>query len=159
MREFLELEINDDVTTQEPVVKDKVEEVVIAIESEALLPGLEEEAFAQFEQELFQVIQNGGFEVGLRVSRPVFQAEEFEDERFFEEVFRRRDDLPLAGEAFDPGLVAAQGEALVEAGGFLAFQFADIPARVGRLDFVKATFVRVFDAEQFDVMCSAHGKG
>jgi len=49
MRELLQLEINDDIAAQQPVVEYEVEEVVIAIEGETLLPGLEEKAFAEFE--------------------------------------------------------------------------------------------------------------
>jgi hypothetical protein len=66
--------------------------------------------------------------------------------------------LAFAGKALDARLVAAEGEALVEAGGFLTFEFADVPAGVGRLDFVEAAFVRVFDAEQFHVVRPAKAK-
>jgi len=40
-----------------------------------------------------------------------------------QEVLRLGDDLPLTGEALDSGLVAAEGQTVVEAGGFLASEF------------------------------------
>ena len=47
MRELVELQVDDQIAAQEPVVEDEVEEVVVAVEGETLLPCLEEEAFAQ----------------------------------------------------------------------------------------------------------------
>ena len=125
---LVELKVNDQIAAQEPVVEDEVEEVVVAVEGETLLAGLKEEAFAKLQEEFFQMGDDGGLKIGFGVAGALVEAEEFEDERFFEEVFRLRDDLPLAGEAFDAGLVPAESEALVEAGGFLAFEFADVPA-------------------------------
>jgi hypothetical protein len=84
MGEIVELEVDDDVATQEPVVENEIKEVVVAIEGETLLPGLEEEALAEFEEEFFEVADECGFEVGFRKTGSIFQAEKFEDERFFE---------------------------------------------------------------------------
>ena len=61
MREFAQLQVDDEVAAQEPVVEDEVEEVVVAVEGESLLPGLEEEAFAQLQKEFFEVRDDGGF--------------------------------------------------------------------------------------------------
>ena len=47
MRELVELQVDDQIAAQEPVVEDEVEEVVVAVEGEALLPSFKEEAFAQ----------------------------------------------------------------------------------------------------------------
>ena len=49
MRRFVQLEVDDDVAAQEAVVEHQIDEVVVLIEGEAFLPGLEEEAFAEFE--------------------------------------------------------------------------------------------------------------
>ena len=100
-----------------------------------------------------------GFKIGLGVAGLFIEAEKFEHEWFFEEVFRFRDELSFAGEALDAGLVAAEGKAFVEAGGFLTFQFADVPIRLPGFDLVEAAFVRVFDAEQLDVVGPAQGEG
>lgn len=37
------------------------------IEGESFLPGLEKEAFAQFQKKLFNIVDDGGFQVGLGV--------------------------------------------------------------------------------------------
>ena len=70
MRELVEFQVDQDVAAQEAVVEDEVEEVVVVVEGEALLPGLEEEAFAEFEEEVLEMVDDGGFEVGSRSSRP-----------------------------------------------------------------------------------------
>jgi hypothetical protein len=53
------------------------------------------------------VRDNGRFEIGFGVTGLLVEAEEFEDERILQDVFRLRDDLPLAGQAFDAGFVPA----------------------------------------------------
>jgi hypothetical protein len=35
------------------------------VKSEAFLPGLEEESLAHFEQEMFDFIDDGGFQIGF----------------------------------------------------------------------------------------------
>ena len=147
VREFAQLQVDDEVAAQEPVVEDEVEEVVVAIEGEALLPRLKEKAFAQLQEEFFEVRDNGRFEIGFGVTGLLVEAEEFEDERILQDVFGLRDDLPLAGEAFDARFVAAEGEAVVEGGGFLAAEFGERPAFVGGFNLVKAALVGVFDGE------------
>jgi hypothetical protein len=152
MRELLQLEINDDIAAQEPVVEDEVEEVVVAIEGESLLPCFEEEALAEFEQKLFKMGDQCGFKIGLGIAGLLVEAEEFEHERLFEEVFGLGDELPFAGEPFDSCLVAAESETLVKAGGFLATEFRFGPTFVGGLDLVEATLLRILDSEEHDVM-------
>ncbi len=61
MGELVELEVDDDVAAQEPVVENEIKEVVVAIEGETLLPGLEEKALAEFEEEFFEVADECGF--------------------------------------------------------------------------------------------------
>ena len=56
MGEFVEFEVDDDVAAEEAVVEDEVHEVVVRIKGEAALAGLEKEAFAEFEKEVFEVI-------------------------------------------------------------------------------------------------------
>jgi hypothetical protein len=158
MGELVELQVDDQIAAQEPIVEDEIEEVVVAIEGETLLPGLEEKAFAQLEQELFQMGDDGGFKLGFGVIGLFGEAEEFQHERFLEEIFRLRDDLPLAGEAFNAGFVSAEGEALVKAGSFLTAEFWDRPAGVGGFDFVEAALVWVFDWEQLDIVSPAKGE-
>jgi hypothetical protein len=63
------------------------------------------------------------------------------------------------GEALDAVFVATEGEAFVKGGGFLPAAGADVPAGIGRLDFVEASFVGVFDGEQLDVVGPTQGEG
>ena len=39
MRELVELQVDDQIAAQKPVVEDEVEKVVVAVEGEALLPS------------------------------------------------------------------------------------------------------------------------
>jgi len=54
--------------------------------------------------------------------------------------------------------VSAEGEALVEAGGFLASKLGHGPAFVGSFDLVEAAFTGVFDGEEFDVVSPTEGE-
>jgi hypothetical protein len=159
MRELVEFEIDDDIAAEEAVVEDEIDEVVVFVEGEALLAGLEEKAFAEFEEEVFEAVDDSLFEIVFGVAGLVIEAEEFEDERLFQQVLWADDDLAFAGEFADAFFVAAKGEALVEAGGFLALEFWDGPAGVGGFDFVEAAFGGVFDGEEGDVMGPAEGEG
>ena len=58
-----ELEIDEHVASKQAVVKDKIDEVVVFIESEALLAGFKKKAFAEFEQEMLETVDDRGFEV------------------------------------------------------------------------------------------------
>ena len=141
VREFVKFEVNDDIAAKQPVVEDEVEEVVVAIESEALLAGFEEEALAEFEEEFFQMGDDGGLKIGFGVASFFVQPQEFQHQGILQNVFGLRDDLALGGEAFHARLVAAKGETVIEGRGFLAFEFADIPIRLSGFNFVKASFV------------------
>ena len=123
MRELVELEVDDDVAAEEAVVEDEVHEVVVLVEGEALLAGLEEEAFAEFEEEVLEAIDDGLLEVGLGVAGLRIEAEELEHERLLQQVLWPHDDLAFFGELADALFVPAECEALVEAGGFLALEF------------------------------------
>ena len=59
MGEFAKFQIDDEVAAEDAVVKDEVEEVVVAIEGEPLLARLEEKAFSKLQKELFQVADDG----------------------------------------------------------------------------------------------------
>ena len=63
--QLADLEVDEHIATQEPVIENKVYEEVLFIEGEALLPRLKEEAFAEFQQEVFDVGDDGRFQLGL----------------------------------------------------------------------------------------------
>src|ERR1700677_1132105 len=52
MRELANLEVDEHVRSQQPVIEDKIDEEVLFVKGEPLLPGLKEEALPQFKQEL-----------------------------------------------------------------------------------------------------------
>ena len=116
MGEFTELEIDEHVTAKKAVVENQVHEEMLFIESEAALPGLEEKAFAEFEQESLDLADDGGFEVGFGKTSQLVEAEKFEHQGFLEQVLRANDDLPFLSELADALFVPAEGEAFVEAG-------------------------------------------
>ena len=60
MRELAELEIDQDIAAQQAVVEHEVNKKMVAIQSKALLPCLEQKALAQFQQEMFELVDNGG---------------------------------------------------------------------------------------------------
>ena len=65
---------------------------------------------------MFELVDDGGFEVGFGIAGLFVEAEEFEDVRFLEHVLGLDDELPLVGESADAFLVAAESEAFIEAG-------------------------------------------
>lgn len=158
MRRFVELEVDDDVATQKAVVEDQIDEVVVLIEGEALLAGLEKKAFAEFEEEVLQAVDDGLLQIVFRVASLFLQAEELQHERLFQQILRPDDDLSLLRELADACLVPAERKALVKTGGFLALQLRHRPSSVRGLDLVEAAFVRVFDGEEDEVVGPTEGE-
>ena len=65
---------------------------MLAVKGEPLLPGLEQEALAQFQQESLELADDRPFQVGFGIAGLFGQAEELQDQRFLEEVLRLADD-------------------------------------------------------------------
>ena len=89
----------------------------------------------------------------------VLQAKELKHERLLQQVLGTEDDLAFLGEPPDAFLVPAEGKALVEAGGFLAFEFADIPVCLTGFNLVEAPLVWVLDGHEHDVVRPTEGEG
>lgn len=132
---------------------------MVVVEGESFLAGLEEEAFAEFQEELLELADDGGFEIGLGIGRFIFQAEEFEDGGIFEHVRGFRGDMAFLGEPSDACLVAAEGEALVEAGVDLPLEFLNGPPGLRGFNFVKNSPLFVSDAQENDIMRPTEGEG
>ncbi len=96
MRELANLEVDEHVGSQQPVIEDKIDEEVLFVEGEPLLPGLKEKALAQFEQELFDVGDDGRLQIGLGVAGLFLNAEKLQHVGVFEQVLRLGDMLALA---------------------------------------------------------------
>ena len=47
------LEVNQDVAAQQSIVEDQINQEVVVVKGETLLPSLEQEAFAQLQEEMF----------------------------------------------------------------------------------------------------------
>ena len=141
------------------VVENQIHEEVLYVEGEALLPRLEEEAFAHFQQEALDLADDGGFEVGFGITAALVQTEELQNQRFLEEIARLRNDLAFVREPANAGFVTAESEALVEAGVELALQLADCPVLFVGFDLIEAALACVFDAEEEDVMCPTQPEG
>lgn len=105
-----------------------------------------------------QAIDDGLFDIGLRVAGLFTEAEEFEHERLLQHVFGPDHDLTFPGELADARFVATERETLVKAGGLLALQLRHGPTGVRGFDLVEAAFVRIFDGEEDDVAAPAQGK-
>jgi hypothetical protein len=156
--EFVALEIDENIAAQEAVVENEVDAKVVVVEGEAFLAGFEEKAFPEFEQEGFQLANDGGFEVIFRVAGMVGKTEEFEHKRIFNKVGGFFDDLPFAGQAANLILVSAKGEALVEGAGNLALELAHAPLVGGGFDLIESAFFGTIDGEQLDIVGPSEGE-
>lgn len=81
MGQLAALEVDQHVAAQQPVVEDEVDEEVAVVEREPLLPRLEQEALAEFEQEVLEAVDDGRFQFGLGVGGPVREAQKLQYER------------------------------------------------------------------------------
>jgi hypothetical protein len=89
---------------------------MLLVEGETLLPCLEKKDLAQFEQKLFEFVDDGAFQVGFGIAGLFRQAEGLQHIGFFEQVHGTGDDLALRRQLADALLVAAQGQTFVKAG-------------------------------------------
>ena len=67
--------------------------------------------------------------------------------------------MPLPRQFANSLLVAAEGQAFVEAGVELPFEFRERPSGLGRFDFVEAAFVGVVDTEKKNVVGPTEDEG
>lgn len=81
MRELLVLQLYDDTAMQNAVVEHKVGIIVLVVNDNALLAGLEAEALAEFEDELLQVSYKCILQVMLIHDILCFQSKKFKSER------------------------------------------------------------------------------
>ena len=137
----------------------EINAIPFVADAQPFLAANEGEVAAEFQEEMFEVVDERVFEVGLGVF--VFKAEKFENEGVFDLLFRgddvRRDRLAAFLE--HGNLVPGQGGALVELGGNLAIKLADRPAAAQGFGFVEDTGFRRFHGEQADVVRPGQWKG
>ena len=68
----VDLEVDDDVTMEDAVVEDEVCLKLVMIDEYALLAMLKTETLTEFHEELFDLVENGGFELGFAAMGIVF---------------------------------------------------------------------------------------
>ena len=159
VRQTAELQINQHITPQQPVVEHEVHEEVLAVKREPLLPGLEQKTLAQLQQEPLDLAEDRGFEVRFGIPRLLVEAEELQDQRLFQQVIDALHDLPFVSQLADAVFVPAEREAFVKTAVELALEFADFPILRGGFDLVEAALIGILDAEQEDVVRPAQSEG
>jgi hypothetical protein len=115
-----------------------------------LLPGFQTKAVTEFHQEIMEIIQERGFEVGLADNFTGFEAKEFKDIGIADGQFRFglfSDGVGHGGQLF---LVKGKAGPLVIQGGNLPLECPNRPIAPYALDFVKCAFQRVCNGEQFN---------
>src|ERR1017187_9118894 len=159
MGDLAEFQIDQDIAAQQAIVENQVHEEVVFVEGEAPLPRLEEKAFAHFQQETLDLADDGGFQIGLGILAALVQTEELQNQGFLEQVACLRHGLPFPREPANALFVAAEGEALIEAGIELALELTEGPVLFGGFYLIETALVRVLDAEEEDVMRPAQAEG
>jgi hypothetical protein len=109
------------------VIEDQVNKEMFFVEGKALLPRLEEEALAQFEQEMFNFINDGAFQVGFGILSFFVETKKLEHIGFLEQILGTGDKLAFCGELANILFAPAEGEALIKAGIELALEFRKSP--------------------------------
>lgn len=75
MGELAKLEVDQHVAAQQAVVEHQIDEKVVVAKAESLLPGLEQEAFAQFEQKPLDLVDDRSLKVRFGIPGLFVQAE------------------------------------------------------------------------------------
>jgi hypothetical protein len=150
--EGAELEVYDDEAAQAAVEEDEVHAIPRAADAEAALASDEGEVAAEFEQEGFEVADEGVFEVGFGVF--VAEVEEFEHERVAQGFIGAEGVAGLGLRAFAEhgGFVSGKQGALVKEGADLAVELADAPPATQGFVFVEAAGIFVLHGEELDVV-------
>jgi len=150
--EGAEIEVNDDEAAQVAVEEDEVHAIPLAAHTEAALASDEGEVAAEFEQEGFEVADEGVFEVGLGVF--VAEVEELEHERVAHGFVHAVGVAGLRLRAFAEhgGFVFGKQGALVEEGADLPVELAHTPAAAQGFVFIEVAGVFVLHGEELHVV-------
>src|SRR5882724_11972592 len=128
MGEFSNLQIDDDQTTKTAVKEQQVDAVPLIADPQPPLPGKEGELAAEFQEEMFQPVDQGFFQSAFGIL--ILQSQELENEWVFVLLFRSQllGRFRHATSAENCGLVVGQLGALEELGGNLTVELAHRPA-------------------------------
>ena len=150
--ELVCLEVNQAIALQQAVIEHEVYIEMLFVKSEALLASFEKESLAHLQQEIAHAGDDGILQPGFRVGFLRFEAQELQRDGAFDDIGGFGNGLPLAGEAHDLLLVAAECQALVQAGVHLPLQLAHAPILGGTLNFVEAAGGAILNTDKDEVV-------
>ena len=101
-----DLEVDEHEAAGEAVVEDEVDEEVLALQRDPLLPGHEGEPLAQLQEELLELVDEGLLQVRLQEAFILPQAGEFQDVGILDQVSRAPGFMAPLSQGHDAGLVA-----------------------------------------------------
>jgi len=128
------------------------------VEAEAALATKESEVISQFQQKISKMVDQGFFQIGLRVF--ILEIEEFEDERILD-GFLGRDVVARPGCCRFPqhlGFIAGKRHPLVELTVDLPIALARRPSATQCFIFVELASFRALDGEKAKVCCPRQRK-
>ena len=151
MAELPHLEVDDQQALQAAVKEQEVDTKPAVVQPQAALAAHEGEIVAQLQQKIGQMLDECVFQVGFRIF--VLETQELQHERVFDGLLGREGVAGFGnlGLSQHGGLVARQGDALVELAVHLPVELAHRPAAAQRFGFVEGAGLRVFDREQAHV--------
>jgi len=155
-----ELQVDDDETAQPTMEEDQVYSIPLIVDPQPALTRDEGEVVAEFEEEVFEVADDGVFELGLGTF--IAQTEEFEHERVFNFLLGGQGVTRLGFRALgeEGGFVPRQGSPLVELTVHLAAQLPDGPAAAQGFGVVEVErFGRAGAADEQDVVRPGEREG
>ncbi len=71
---------------------------MLLIKGKPFLPGFKQECFAEFEEKMFDPVDNGCFQIGFGIGGFFLESRKFKDIGIFYQVFRVLNNLPLLAE-------------------------------------------------------------
>ena len=149
MFEGADFQIDQDMATRHPVVKNEIDPMMAVSGGDTELPGLETKAISQLKEEALQMIQQRGFKIILRIAGTIRQPGEFQDVGIADESFDSLLRFLVSGR-FDDGLfIGGESGAFVKQGFNLPLELTHGPLAFQAFVFVESTFPRIFDAEEF----------
>src|ERR1019366_2063778 len=123
------LQVKEEMEPEDAMIKDQINIIVLVVQGDAHLAGLEAKARAEFQQKCLQVVQQGGFQLTFIEVSSLGQAGEFKHIRIANKVAHWGGGFGALGACAlnDFPFVSGQAGALVEQGTYLALELADGP--------------------------------
>ncbi len=116
-----------------------------------LLPCLKEKAFSEFQQEMFELADDGKFQVGFGISGLFIQPEKFQNVGIFKQVLRPGDNLPPAGQF--AGLPCRGSKPAARTGRNQTGASSPAgPVLLPGFNLIEISFNGIFDAQQKDIV-------